>query len=414
MFSRTIPYALRFLCGILLVSVLGMTGCGNAAAQNGIIGGGLQKDAMQERAEILYELPTYKPGIWPDLSGYASGEEKRAMLQEPSGEFSVRSAESGEEVYRGESRQGFAYFTQVKKSGTYYLETDTYGQSAYFEISETHYADAFLQVYDTYIAKSEEITPQDIIALLQAYEWMPDAFALAKENGMPDVPEYVQTYIASKDLAEVADAEKGLYAVLLSKFAYTIRVQDTNLATTCLQKASSLLGEAQQDDAIHFRGICEVYRLTQEDGLRAQIDSYEELFRNRSVLSDRDYIYGAMTYMSTRGPITKHVCDTMMDVIAKRAEEIIGDAADFGYTRTAQMEAASYTQKLQEMICANYVLGGYQSNGVISNYLHALSGVNAAGENYWGEAALSDAVMVYAWMAQLEQNEKLWLGFARQ
>lgn len=106
--------------------------------------------------EFDYEVPESLPSILVDQVGYACRSDKLAFFQ---GEqlpeiFSVVDAESGQVVYTGrieewenaeetDSHVSYGDFSELEKTGHYYIQAAMVGQSYAFEIAEDPYAELY-------------------------------------------------------------------------------------------------------------------------------------------------------------------------------------------------------------------------------------------------------------------------------
>ena len=137
----------------LVLLLLGMTGCGYAAAPfSGDSGSGEEFTTLGLEPDFSYEIPVSRPSILVDQLGYAVGSSKVAILEgEDLGEsFDVIEAQTGRRVYRGVidkkgydditgSYISYGDFSEFDEIGEYYIRSEIVGRSYSFQIMENPY-----------------------------------------------------------------------------------------------------------------------------------------------------------------------------------------------------------------------------------------------------------------------------------
>lgn len=367
----------------------------SACSKNAVfLGGG----SMEPVAVLDYELPASVPGIMADKRGYSSGSEKYVILRlSPEGGvpeyFSVRDMDQGRIIYEGafeNSKMGDtlikASFSDLKTEGRYRVECDIYGCSEEFEISDTMFEDLAREYGDAVAAACRDLSadPETVLDYLQAYEWFekddePDS-SDSIVSGAPDALTVVRDWISGRDYQGSEGNDAVMYATILAKFSFLYKDYDSSLATECLQKASSIYsqsGNVIKSDAASFRALTELYRASGESTYYNEITGYKDYFRGNETQLEDGYMYGAMTYIVTRQAIDKELCDLLVGRILADAQDInnrrreITNPVSSGINGDAEMR-----DHIRKLMCANYILRGYEYNMTMQQMFHYLSGLN--------------------------------------
>ncbi len=417
---HTISYVSFFLCQIL---VLG------ACSQNGHIGG----RSMEPVAVLDFTVPSSSPNIMTDLGGYSPGSEKYAYLRinEKAGTvdaFRIVDMESGETVYEGGFSQAknntsllVADFSELTQSGFYRVECETYGCSEVFPISEDLYGQLSDKAGSAIKESCRDLSadPHTVLDYLQAYEWYADILAEGKDetdtgivSGAPDELVCVRDWISGRDYEGSVGTEAVVYSTILAKFSFLYKNYDSALATECLRKASSIYsqsGNVVKSDSAAFRALAELYRASGESAYEAELENYKEFFSSGDVHPDEGYMYGAMTYIVTRQTVDRDLCDMLVDSILADAQAINNrkrEITDPMYSQTGGTgEMIGY---IRTLMCANYILKGYEYDRTMQMMLHYLSGLNVESSPY--EPGAEDEgvfYLIYSCMAALEREGKL-------
>ena len=406
---------------LFIVNIIGNTACGNTSVETGH--GSITDMGMENTPIINYTIPTLTPNVLVDQQGYAMNGEKQAVVKsrETVENFRLIDKETGEIVYDGKIKQseynedlqlyiGTADFTEVTREGNFYLECDRVGQSLTFSIQERYY-EGLLEtlcekVHDSCLDRS--ITEDEILTLLAACEWYPEAFTDENGNEIPDMLEYIADWL-EKTVNETSEKEPDTmtYVATLAKFSYLYQKYDVQYATQCLQHASAIytkLAAASGRDAEKFMALTELYRAAGLPSYRSQILEYKDFFRdNTSYLEETAYLYGSMTYLATRQAVDIDLCTAFMEGIRDRGEEL---AKRSGKMIDAVVSVNNGTEDLlkraEELSCANYILYSYQYTEILEDFLHYLMGRNRDSVCYYPEEGnLSDYLLLIAQQVSL-------------
>ena len=397
-------------------------------SEGDVIGG----RSMEPVAVLDFAVPSSSPGVMTDLDGYSVHSEKYAYLRidEAAGvvdRFRVVDMESGESVYEGDFSVAksntsllVADFTGLDIPGYYRVECETYGCSEVFPIS----ADLYRQLSDKTRVRIMETCsdlsaePSTILDYLQAYEWYPDTTADTSEStenvvsGAPEELICVRDWISGMDYEGSVGTEAVIYSTILAKFSFLYKDYDSSLATECLQKASSIYsqsGNVVKSDSAAFRALAELYRASGESAYEAELEGYKEYFSSGDVRIDEGYMYGAMTYIVTRQSVDKELCDMLVDSILADAQSINNRKREITDPLNSQTggseEMIGY---IRTLMCANYILRGYEYDRTMQMMLHYLSGLNVESSAVTPEDGDPGFYnLIYSCMAALEKEEKL-------
>lgn len=378
--------------------------------------------SMEETPIVDYAVPQLLPNILTDRRGYSVGDVKEAAVKGSClpGEFRLVDAATGEIVYSGflsgytydkelDLYIGYADFSQVEEEGTYYLECDIVGRSYRFDIRKQLYGQLFEEVYSQLAEECEkkELTVSEAVALLETYEWYSVLFGDEDGSGTPDVLEKLKKWVSYMEEKGTDAGQEALYAAFLAKFGYNYQKFDLQYATDCLKRASTVYGQAQttlNKDADRFFALTELYRATNLSTYRNRILDYTGFFENNSSYPEEvEYLYGSMTYLMTRQKVDMSLCETLMNNIMDRGEEISKRYEDMVHPVTAKNNgSADLLKRAVELSCANYVLNNYQYTNIIEDFLHYLMGRNVESVSFFETD--EDSCSYLLLLAQLAAN----------
>ncbi len=376
--------------------------------------------SMESTPIIEYTMPQLTANVLVDRLGYPVQGMKEAAVsgKELPEEFRLVNAETGEVVYRGTIEKteyhaesgltvGYAVFDDYHKPGDYYIECDKIGRSYTFSIVSDLYITFFEEVCEQILEGCEQQTASvsEVAALLTAYEWYPQLFGDEDENEVPDVLEKLVQWFMARE-SSGTDMEDGVCgSAVLAKFSYLYQKYDKKYATTCLQRASALFDKTQntmQKDADSFFALTELYRASGLYKYRKQIEEYTSYFVNSSNFgNEREYLYGAMTYMVTRQKVDVELCNTLLDQMMDRGEMITNRVGDMTHPLSAKNNGTKeILTQASEVIFVNYVLNGYQYYQVLGEFFHYLGGRNVQSVTFYpGEEDRADYILLFAQLA---------------
>lgn len=423
----------RGVCLVLsvLVAVMMLSGCGEQQVSVEKKNPYATAVSMEPTPVIDYVMPRHLPNIMVDCQGYAAEREKTAVIRGSAlpEEFALVEDETGKIVYRGPVEKlryhedkglysGSVDFSDFRTAGTYYLVCDTIGQSLRFVIQKEHYAVLFLQCYGTILEECRNggLSPEEAIQLLQAYECHRTVFPDDNNDGIPDVLAALKAWIlgveerAGKEAVRNSEeSEEMLYAAFLAKFSFLYQSFDHSFATDCLKRASTVYGQRSNNlskDADSFRALTELYRATGHYTYRQSLEEYNSFFENNeSYLGETGYLYGTMTYLSTRQKVDVAMCDIFMENIMERAEQIANRSQEMIYPYTARNNGADdILKRATEVFCANYVMSNYRYTQVVEEFLHYLMGCNIDSVDFYSDTERKTDYLLL--LSQLLENHR--------
>lgn len=382
----------------VILSAMLAAGCGRAGTMNETKNQHTADAAMESTPIVDYAVPQLYPNVMVDKRGYAGAEEKVAAVKgrDLPRDFRILEASTGRIVYTGALEDvvsheelgiysGYADFSDFCEEGVYYLECDGVGRSFRFQVEDALYASMFRDVYEelTESCRSRELTLQEAVLFLTAYEWYGDLFPDEDDDKVPDVLKELKGWVAHVEEQGVSGSEEALYGAMLAKFSYLYQKYDRGYANECLKRASTVFGQVQKKatfsaDAESFFALTELYRATGLDGYRKQIEDYEDFFEDNSgYLKETGYLYAVMTYIATRQKVNVGMCESFTERLMSQAEEISDRYVEMLHPVTAKNNGLEeLMQCAVEVSCANYVMNNYQYTRVTQEFLHYLMGRN--------------------------------------
>lgn len=379
---------------------------------------------MEDTPVVDYAVPHMSANILTDLRGYSASGVKRAALkgQKLPERFRLVDACTGETVYSGfidraayngdmKLSQGYADFSDFTDEGRYYLVCGMIGQSYRFEIREKYYGELFRENVRilTKACGDGTLSVADALGLLESFEWYGALFEDGDDSGLPDVLESLKTWVGHKESEGIEESETALYAAFLAKFSYNYQNYDRQYATDCLKRASTVFGQAQSivgKDSECFFALTELYRATGLKTYGDQITDHRSYFKNNSsYLEEPGYLMGIMTYIATRQRVDVEMCETFMEELMDRAEEISGRCGEMTDPVTARNNGSEELLKRAiQVSCVNYVMNIYQYTIVVEEFLHYLMGENLESVSFYDED--SDRSEYLLLLAQLAAGEE--------
>lgn len=412
---------IRSLSCVCIAALL-LSGCGQAEAEN-------RKAAysallsMESTPVIDYTVPQQLPNILVSEAGYQTGRENEAAVKgrELPETFSLIDAVTGEEVYTGrledirydkelEIYTGSIPFGQFSGQGSYYLECSIVGRSATFPIGEALYRERFENLLQDFFQEDREHSLPELAELLTVCEWYPQLLPDEDTNKIPDILEQAGKWLKDREKSDGTTQEDALHAALLAKFSYIYQKYDHTYAIECLKRASAIYAKLQtslKKDADNFFALTELYRATGRYQYRSQIQEYRSYFENSSgYLKEPGYLYGSMTYLSTRQKVDRELCTALMENIMSRGEEISRHYEERIHPVTARNNGAEELLKeATDLACANYVMNNYQYTNIIEKFLQYLTGQNVGSVCFYEEDSFKAGyLLLSAQLAAVEED----------
>lgn len=359
--------------------------------------------SMESTPVVDYVIPVQLPNILVDESGYLTGGVKRAAVkgEKLPEQFQLINADTGEVVYSStlenfgfnedlKQYSAYADFREFKESGDFYLECEYIGQSLTFSLMDAYYETFFAETCE---AVSKDISAgnvsyQDLLQVLQAYEWYGDVFPDLDGDKIPDLLKVVATHIETQKKKEIVKGQEAEFVACLAKFSFLYQKYDYAYANECMRRAVTVFDQNQaqmQRDASCFHALTELYRSTGRNTYKNQIEEYKTYFDAHLNLSAKEgYLFGAMTYLNTRQPVDVGLCKKFMDACMGQGEEISGSYGEMLHPLTPHNDGEEdLLEHASELACANYIMNNYQYNRILEEFMHYLRGRNGQSIDYY-------------------------------
>lgn len=352
--------------------------------------------SMEDVPVLEYTVPHMQPKIAVDCSGYQSDAPKSATLwgKRLPDEYVLVREEDGAQVYRGGIEDatydeesgyyiGYADFEEFSTPGEYYLYGSGIGRSLTFSVRDDFYETLFRDLYRELVGACHDksVSLGEINALLTTYEWYGSIYQTDEKEATPEFMAELAGWFKDMDTTRMDSEETSLYAAVLAKYSYLYQKYDRNYATECLKRASAVYEQTQStlhEDAESFYAVTELYRATGLYTYRKQIQEYKTFFqKSSSYFEQSGYLYGSMTYMTTRQKVDVELCETFMENLLARVEELDGCYEEMIHPYRARNNGEeALLKRAVEMSFANYVLDSLQYRAVLEEFLHYLMGRN--------------------------------------
>lgn len=119
---------------------------------------------------------------------------------------------------------------------------------------------------------------------------------------------------------------------------------------------------------------------------RNQIEEYKTYFENSTHLEETEYLYGAMTYMVTRQKVDVSLCNTLIEKMMDRGQELERRHGDMIHPINAKNNGSEdVLKRANEIVFVNYILNSYQYHNVLKDFLHYLGGRNQQSVMFYPE-----------------------------
>lgn len=403
------------LCG--LIAAVGINGCG--------FSGDTTAEAVQGTGGLTYEVPKTKPKVLVDQIGYESESSKVVLFlgENLASTFKVVNADSDETVFTGEIIGGeaqeeggeavsYGFFTEWKKNGTYYIQTEIIGQSYPFIIGNDIYSgliqDMCALIYGSGRdagGRSDQAEEGSLIIqnLLLAYELYPHEFSDDTDmpesgNKIPDILDLVKkegdSLLTMQDgrsggvmnresLAADREATAHFVAAMAQIYQY-YQNYDLAYAQSCLAAAEKawnyLKEESATKDSYLYMASAQMYKAVGKSIYHGVISEYHTQ-RKELKEEGREVLYGDIAYLSTKFSVDVEICSTLMNGLMNAAEKVAHAAQDSDYF----VSGSGNEELFDNILClsiVDHVITNHEYATVLENHLHYFLGRNAGGISY--------------------------------
>lgn len=327
---------------MLCIIVCFLTACENKVKDDTTIINAEKGDHTAKEFVISYDTKDETPNILVNQFGYSAENEKLVYFLGENLSDRFRVFEYGTEVlvYEGiidqTIKDGYymGEFTELKKQGTYYIQTEKIGQSYPFTIREKPEFDELhrqllINISNEDPKKYKEIEMvEELLPVLIAFEMYPTAFfdgdIYLEPNKIPDILDYLE-FVATAILEvdePIKNAQNGfLEAAFLTKLAYNLEAFSQTkaneyqvIAEKRYQEAATLLRieDLPGYENLAYLASAELYRKTGKYAYRSASEKYGS---NISYLQKKNEFtfYADMTHMSTRRVVGVDFCNKRME-----------------------------------------------------------------------------------------------------
>ena len=179
------------------------------------------------------------------------------------------------------------------------------------------------------------------------------------------------------------------FAATMAKFSYLYQGYDLNFATQCLNAADrayryagKYLNDVSPED--YFCAATELYRATGTYGYRKATQDY--LNSQTALDMENDYVFwGCVTYLSTKQKVDVNLCDNVISVLLKYAEEISFDSKNSKYLTEGNKEQNNnedLLHKMERLTVVDHIITNHEYTTVLENHLHYFMGRNSESISY--------------------------------
>lgn len=196
--------------------------------------------SMEEEPELSYEVPVSSPNILVNQLGYITGSTKVAVFcgEEMPQTFRVIEQETGEVAFEGILENGgynqtdkeynsYGDFSQLNKSGTYYIEAPILGRSYSFSIGDNLYDDIFEEACKQYYYNRCGITLTAEYAGQMAHNACHTGYAVLRQDISVNLDVSGGWHQDEKGSKDVALASQNIGIILLAYELYQESFTDT-------------------------------------------------------------------------------------------------------------------------------------------------------------------------------------------
>lgn len=452
------------LCLIGILCACQLSGCGyyreDAPVQTEISDIDItnEQEILDEKEEaeesVSYERPVSKPNVLVDQSGYQTDDTKKVLFlgENLSDSFSVVEYQTGEVIYTGNiTAKGYdeetdtyvsvGDFSEVKKNGDYYIETEIIGRSYPFSIGKNPYEDQ----YDSLIRELMELdfsedcadvkaVAETVSNLLFTYEFFvqnTDKSGEGSQNQMPQLLELAQkgcdALLAcqnetdgsiSEGINKTSEVKADLetcytYVAAMAGCGYAFKQYDANLSRQYIKAAEKTYTYCEkngQDSEGLYYAEAQLYRATGTKRYHDKIKSYLEMQKQLTV-SENDIsgqrLYGDVVYLSTDAKVDQDICTELMNNLLNRAE-VLAAQAEKDYYLVCADEKRDINTIMNNMFLfavVDHVIVSHEYLVILKEQLHYLNGRNSdCAVEYYSAATKSALLFILGDMLHREEN----------
>lgn len=451
------------LCLIGILCVCQLSGCGyreDVPVQTEINDEDVinEQEILEEKEEaeesVSYERPVSKPNVLVDQSGYQTDDTKKVLFlgENLSDSFSVVEYQTGEVIYTGNvSAKGYdeetdtyvsvGDFSEVKKNGDYYIETEIIGRSYPFSIGKNPYEDQ----YDSLIRELMELdfsedcadvkeAAETVSNLLFTYEFFgqnTDKGGEGSQNQMPQLLELAQKGCdalldcqnetdgsISEGINKTSEVKAGLetcyaYVAAMAGCGYALKQYDANLSRQYIKAAEKTYTYCEKNgtesEGLYYAET-QLYRATGTKRYHDKIKSYLEMQKQLTVSENSisgQRLHGDVVYLSTDAKVDQDICTELMNNLLNRAE-VLAAQAEKDYYLVCVDEKRDTNTIMDNMFLfavVDHVIVSHEYLVILKEQLHYLNGRNSDCAVEYNSAATKSALLfILGDMLHREEN----------
>lgn len=393
-----------------------------------------KEDTLGLTPDFSYEVSEQTPNIMINQVGYLADSSKIAILagKNLAKEFWVYNALTQEEVFQGTLKQEkenggettgnnpgnaeekliyLADFSNVTKSGTYYLYHEDLGYSYEFEIDNLLYdeveknileklgeecSDTALICYQlASLLMTKELYPENLLEAEKFYEvcqekikYLMQAQDEVTGNVYADVEKAknIKNLEAAQKQQYISLAATAEFAGVMAFYACQIKEEDKELYRQCLSAAGKAYETIQNSldnvgyDAGYF-AASHLYRLTNQSKYAQAVGQYLTMKEEQKSYTEYDFsLFADYAYITLRSGSNLEWSEAIMKKIMAEAEEISLSGGKNNYFVSQLKSKNDIDGKLQEMsnlALVNYIITNHEYTVLQKNYLDFFLGRNA-------------------------------------
>lgn len=390
----------KVCAGALCVAVL-CSGCGSKGTiqtdttEVGAVSQEIKLPVLE--SEITYEIPVSTVNVLADRNGYQMSRDKEVFFSgnDLGEEFQVIDTVTGQIVFTGKIEKrddGISQgdFSELKETGTFYIETEKIGRSYPFEIADDIDYRLLQGLLSGSNAMTYDKTAQDVYELSMGIHSF--LVALQFHGSIFEKDSDLVTWIlkAASIIMESQDEKGSVYedykataafCGVMNLCAKNFGKYDSELAAsykTASQKAWNWLKTQENTDAdAFFYAAAASFNTEADENAKNEVVSYFE--GNKGHLTGSYFsIFGSMLYLSAEQGTDRDLCHVVMQELVEQTEVICEKEKENPYLVYTE-EMAEDMKQLFLISFIDYVSPSNEYAVVMENAIHYLSGRNAEG-----------------------------------
>lgn len=349
-----------------------------------------------------YDVPRSISKVFTSRLGYDNLSTKIALFQGEglASDFQVVDAQSKEVVYKGSIEKGkdsisYGYFTELEREGTYYIQTDIIGQSYEFELGTHIYQNTLKSLCDNFgeinLDTREILSFCDGLILgLIALDFYPEIIGEEGEfTLLPILRVQVEELVAlaEEEIPEkLTVEEQTIVAGTLAKFYNMYQGYDKEFAQICLRQAEEYWIDVKNNPDLKMETtyflMTELYKATGYEKYHSKIKEFHQNEEISAIESNRQKIFGDITYQTTRRRASLRICNDLMEMRLKNVQLISDNHSDFWH-REENEQLDQTMLEILEVIIVDHLFESKAYLTTLTDKVYYLMGCNPEGINYF-------------------------------